>query len=111
MRILISSATGWAKAFGLAGGCFEGDGEVAGVFLCEGFGCGETEDVGGFILAAEAAVELAEGSIRGDEDVDGSAKANGSAGAVEEARQGGRGELGFEAGGFDGDHWPGFNWV
>ena len=79
------------EGFGLAGGGFDGDGEVARVFLCEGCGRGEAEDVGGFVLSTEALVELAEGSAGGEEDVDCSAKADGGAGAVEEARQSGRG--------------------
>jgi hypothetical protein len=103
---------GVGKGFSLAGGGVERDGEVAGVFACEGLRRGEAKDVGWFVFAAEAAVELTDGLVGGEEDVDCSAKTDGGAGAVEEAREGRRGELGFEVGGFDGDHWiigPGFD--
>ena len=80
---------------GLTGGGFERDGEVARVFFCEFRGCGKAEDVGGFVFAAEGLVELAEGGVAGEEDVDFAAEADGEAGAVEEAREGGGREARF----------------
>ncbi len=77
---------------GLAGGGFEGDGEVASVLVGEGRGRGEAEDVGGLVLAAEVSVEAAEGGVGGEEDVDLAAEAGGEAGSAEEAREGRGGE-------------------
>ncbi len=85
-------AQGVAVGGGLAGGGVKRDGEVAGVPFGEFGGRGEAEDVGGFVLAAKALVELAESGIIGEEDVDFAFEANCGAGAVEEAREAGGGE-------------------
>src|SRR5437868_4869831 len=79
-----------AVSGGLTCGGFERDGEVAGVLGCECGGRGEAEDVGRFIFAAEGFIEVAEGGVVGEEDVDLAWEADCSAGAVEEARKGGR---------------------
>jgi hypothetical protein len=75
---------------GLPGGGFERDGEVAGVLGGEGGGRGKAEDVGRFIFAAESFVEVAEGRVVGEEDVDLAWEADCGAGAVEESRKSGR---------------------
>jgi hypothetical protein len=80
-------AQGVAVGGGLADGGFERDGEVAGVFGGEVCWRGEAEDVGGFVFVSEALVELAEGRVVREEDIDYAAEADGQAGAVEEARQ------------------------
>jgi len=80
-------AQGVAVGCGLAGGGFERDGEIAGVFACYFWRCGEAEDIGGFIFAAEALVELAEGGVTCEEDVDCSAETDSKTGAIEETRQ------------------------
>ena len=72
---------------GLAGGGVERDGEVAGVLGAKFCGRGEAEDVGGFVLAAEALLRLAEVGVVGEQDVDCASHADGETGAVEEARQ------------------------
>ena len=56
---------GVVVGFGLAGGRFERDGEVSGVFGGEGGGRGEAQDVGGFVFAAEGFVEMAQGVVTG----------------------------------------------
>ena len=84
------------KRDGLARRGFERDGEIAGVFGRECGGRGEAEDVGRFVLAAEGFVEVAEGGVVGEEDVDCAFYSDGGAGAVEEAREGGGGEGGFD---------------
>ena len=70
MRTLHFIAEGMVVGGGLAGGGFEGDGEVAGVFGGEFCGRREAEDVGGFVLAAKVAVQAVEGGVGGQEDVD-----------------------------------------
>ena len=74
---------------GLAGGGFEGDGEVPGVGVGYFVGRGEAEDVGGLVFAAERFVETTEGGVVGEQDLDLASEADGEAGAVKEARQAG----------------------
>lgn len=105
-----------AEAGGLAGGGVEGDGEVAGVLMRGGkAGDGgwerarrEAEDVGRLVFAAEGTVEAFELGVGGEEDIDGAGEADGGAGAIEEAREGGLGGHGVErlgaTGEIDGDH-------
>jgi hypothetical protein len=85
-------AEGVAVGGGLAGGGVERDGEVAGVLGGECGWCGEAEDVSGFVFAAEVLVEVAEGWVVGEQDVDCSFDADGGSGAVEEAHEAGAGE-------------------
>jgi hypothetical protein len=90
---------------GLAGGGFEGDGEVSGVLIGKGRGCGEAQDIGGLVFAAEVAVESAEGGVSGEEDVDVAAEAGGEAGSAEEGSEDRGGEAVWSGvGRLDGDH-------
>ena len=93
---------GVAICRGLAGCGFKGDGEISGVLVGEGWGCGEAEDVGGLVLAAEVAVEAAEGVVGGEKDIDVALEAGGEARSAEEGCQGSSGECGL--GRLDGDH-------
>jgi hypothetical protein len=85
-------AQGVAVGGGLAGSSFERDGEVTGVFDGEGRRRGEAEDVGGFVFATEALVELAQGRVAGKENIDCATEADGEASTVEELCQAGCGE-------------------
>ena len=80
---------------GLPGGSREGDGEVAGMPVAggkAGDGIGrKAEDVSGFVFAAKGAVKAPEFGVGGKEDGDGAREADGGAGAVEKAREGGFG--------------------
>ena len=70
MRTLISVESEWpcSAAWLQRGG--DADGEVAGDFFsADAFG-GKREHVGGFVLAAELAVELADGGVGGEQDRD-----------------------------------------
>jgi len=68
---------GVALIGGLAAGGFNADGEVAGQLFCANAFGGERENVGGFVFAAELAVEFADGGIGGEEDGDFAAEADG----------------------------------
>ena len=63
-------AQGVTVGCGLAGGGFEGDGEVPGVGVSDLGGRGKAEDVGGFVFAAEGFVEAAEGGVVGEQNFD-----------------------------------------
>jgi hypothetical protein len=93
---------GVAICRGLAGCGFEGDGEISGVLVGEGWRCGETKDVGRLVLATEVSVEAAEGVIGGEKDIDVALEACGEARSAEEGCQGSSGEGGL--GRLDGDH-------
>ena len=84
-------AKGVAVGGGLAGGGFERDSEVSGVGVSgltrKGRRSGKAEDIGGFVFAAEGAIEAAEGGVVGEQNFDFAAEANGGARTVEEARQ------------------------
>jgi hypothetical protein len=90
-------AEGVAEGLGLAGGGVERDGEIAGMVGGDLERSGEAEDVGGFVFAAEGAVETTEFGVGGEENFDLAGEADSGAGAVEEAR-----EAGFREGWFDG---------
>ena len=85
-------AEGVAVGGGLARGSVERDGQVACVLFRELLGRGEAEDVGGLIFAAEGFIELADGGVGGEKNVDLAAETYGETGAIEEARQAGRRE-------------------
>lgn len=65
------------------------DGEIAGDFVFELWvsECRERKNVGGFVVAAEAAIECALIGIGGEEDVDFAAEADDGLGLGEEASQ------------------------
>jgi hypothetical protein len=83
---------GVAVSGGLAGGGFQRDSEIAGVFGRECGRRGKAEDVRGFVLSAEGLVKVAEGRVIGEQDINCASHANCDAGAVEESRQGRRGD-------------------
>lgn len=67
----------------------ERDGKIASVILGDFVGSKKAEDVGGLVLATEGLVQTAQGWIVSQQNVYIALEADGSAGAVEEARQAG----------------------
>jgi hypothetical protein len=79
---------GVALVGGLAAGRVHADGQVAGQFFRPDTLCGKGEHVGGFVFAAELAVEFFDGGIGGQQDVDLAAEPDSLLGFSEKAPQG-----------------------